>query len=59
MRCAICGRSLIKGIWIGKLAVGPECAKKRGLIEAKVRVKLQYVEHEDQLDLFKQDKTAE
>jgi len=52
MRCVMCGRRLQKGVIVGKFAIGPECAKKRGLIEAKVRVRLEYVEHEEQLDLF-------
>jgi hypothetical protein len=52
MRCVMCGRRLQKGVIVGKFAIGPECAKKRGLIEARVRVRLEYVEHEEQLDLF-------
>jgi ribosome-binding protein aMBF1 (putative translation factor) len=36
MNCAICGRRLFKAaIQIGRMAVGPKCARRAGLIQTK------------------------
>lgn len=38
MKCAICGRRLLKpALSIGRMNVGPKCARRAGLIEPKRR----------------------
>ena len=55
MKCARCNRPLLSSaVKVGKMSVGPVCAKKMGLSDGKkIRIrKVETVVQEDQLDLF-------
>ena len=54
MRCVMCGRPMQRpALQLGKMALGPVCARKAGLIQPEVRQAAEPV-HRDELtkDMF-------
>lgn len=53
LRCVFCGRAMDKAeFFIGGYAVGPTCAKNRGLTASSDKLTKSIAVRNDQLDLF-------